>query len=104
MKSCWTNTLSLCLIAIVIGACGIVPLWVSVTSTVGDVILTTQTGKTSTEHGLSALLGKDCKFIRAMNNRNICVTSEEYEKYLLSLNCETYKWNILGKVSCKVSK
>jgi len=88
-------------LALVISACGIVPLWVTVTSTIGDIILTEQTGKSSSEHGLSALTGKDCQFIRIMDGQDICMSSKEYEQYLYSMNCETYTWNIIGRVSCK---
>jgi len=31
----------------------------------------------------------------------LCMNKKEYEKYLISLNCEAYTWSILGRVSCK---
>jgi hypothetical protein len=93
--------LTIIVASLTLTACGIVPLWMSVTSTVGDIILTNKTGKSSSEHGLSALTGKDCRFIRIIDNKNLCMNKKEYEKYLISLNCEAYTWSILGRVSCK---
>ena len=29
------------------------------------------------------------------------MSEKEYKDYLLSLNCDTYKWDILGNVSCE---
>ena len=77
------------------------PMWASVAHTIGDTVLSMKTGKSSTEHGLSALTGKDCQFIRAIDGQNICMSSENYVEYLFSLNCDTYAWNILNKVYCK---
>jgi hypothetical protein len=96
------------LIAVVImgaflSGCGIIPMWASIVHTVTDAALSVTTGKSSSEHGLSALTGKDCQFIHILDGKNICMSSKEYENYLFSLNCETYTWNILNRVSCKKS-
>ena len=79
------------------------PMWTTIVHAVTDVALSVATGKSSSEHGLSALTEKDCQFIRIIDEQNVCMSSEEYEKYLFSLNCETYTWSILNRVSCKKS-
>ena len=84
-----------------LSGCGIMPMWTSVVQAVTDAALSVTTGKSSSEHGLSTLTGKDCQFIRIIDEQNVCMSSEEYEKYLFSLNCETYTWSILNRVSCK---
>jgi hypothetical protein len=86
----------------ILSGCGIVPVWVSVAYTGADVALHKQTGKTSGEHFLSGTTGRDCKFVRILEWNKICMTSREYEDYLLSLNCDTYTWDrdILGRVTC----
>ena len=93
------------LIAVAMGVflsgCGIMPMWISVVQAVTDVALSVTTGKSSSEHGLSALTGKDCQFIRIIDKQNVCMSLKEYENYLFSLNCETYTWSILNRVSCK---
>ena len=100
MKILMQTTLLTGFICILLSACGIVPLWVSVAHTAGDIILTEQTGKSSGEHGLSAITGKDCQFIRFIDSAKVCMSAEEYGEYLLSLNCETYTWNRMGRVFC----
>ena len=84
-----------------LSGCGIMPMWASILHTVTDAALSVTTGKSSSEHGLSTLTGKDCQFIRIIDEQNVCMSLEEYEKYLFSLNCETYTWSILNRVSCK---
>ena len=86
-----------------LSGCGIMPMWISVVQAVTDVALSVATGKSSSEHGLSTLTGKDCQFIRIIDEQNVCMSLKEYEKYLFSLNCETYTWSILNRVSCKKS-
>jgi len=86
-----------------LSGCGIMPMWTSVVQAVTDVALSVATGKSSSEHGLSTLTGKDCQFIRIIDEQNVCMSLKEYEKYLFSLNCETYTWSILNRVSCKKS-
>jgi len=81
-------------------ACGIVPMWVSLSHTVADVILHDKTGKTSGEHVLSGVTGEDCKFIRVIDTSKFCMTTKEYEDYILSLNCDTYRWDTFGRVNC----
>ena len=86
-----------------LSGCGIMPMWTSIVHTVTDAVLSVTTGKSSSEHGLSVLTGKDCQFIRIIDNQNVCMSLKEYENYLFSLNCETYTWSILNRVSCKKS-
>ena len=68
------NVLLIILLTMSVASCGIVPLWVSVTHTIGDVILTKETGKSSYEHVASTITGKDCKFIRILKDKKILIT------------------------------
>ena len=90
-------------ISICLSGCGIMPMWASIVHTVGDVILSVNTGKSSGEHGLSFITGRDCQFLRVIDNQNICMSKKSYMEYLLSLDCDIYTWNILNRVSCKKS-
>ena len=95
-----------CILAVVamglaVSGCGIIPLWVSIVHTVGDVALTMETGKSSGEHALSLLTGEDCQFIRVIDGISICMSQEEYKRYLSSLNCDVYIRNILNRIFCE---
>ena len=95
-----------CILAVVamglaVSGCGIIPLWVSIVHTVGDVALTVKTGKSSGEHALSLLTGEDCQFIRVIDGISICMSQEEYKRYLSSLNCDVYIRNILNRIFCE---
>ena len=87
--------------SLLLSGCGIIPMPVSVFHTAADFILHEETGKTSGEHVLSEVTEKDCKFIRFIDTKQICMTDAEYEEYLLSLNCDTYSWDSIGRVKCK---
>jgi len=89
---------------LLVSGCGMVPLPVSIAHTIGDIILNDKTGKTSGEHVLSAATGEDCKFIRIIDTNKICMTEAEYSEYLLSMNCNTYNWDVFGRVSCKLEE
>ena len=95
--------ITVAIMGVFLSGCGIMPMWISVVQAVTDVALSVTTGKSSSEHGLSTLTGKDCQFIRIIDEQNVCMSLKEYEKYLFSLNCETYTWSILNRVSCKKS-
>jgi len=84
-----------------LSGCGIMPMWASVAHTVGDAVLSFSTGKSSGEHGLSFITGRDCQFIRIIDGQSICMSGEAYLDYLISLNCDIYTWNILNRVSCE---
>ena len=86
---------------IFLSVCGIMPMWVSISHTIGDAILSLNTGKSSGEHGLSFITGRDCQFIRIIDGQAICMSGEAYLDYLISLNCDIYTWNILNRVSCE---
>ena len=95
-----------CILAVVamgitVSGCGIIPLWASIVHTIGDGVLTVETGKSSSEHALSLLTGEDCQFIRVIDGVNICMAPEEYKKYLSSLKCDTYIRNILNRIFCE---
>ena len=95
------------LVVVIMGAflsgCGIMPMWASISHTIGDAVLSLSTGKSSGEHGLSFITGRDCQFIRVIDGQDICMTEKAYVDYLISLDCEIYTWNILNRVSCKKS-
>ena len=93
--------LILTILTVSLSGCGLVPLWLTALHTVSDVALTTKTGKSSGEHLLSGITGKDCQFIRVIDGEDVCMTKGNYEEYLLSLECDTYTWNILNRVSCE---
>ena len=76
----------------------------TVSHTAIDVVLVSETGRTSGEHGLSYISGKDCQFIRLLDNQKVCMSEKEYEKYLLILNCDIYEWDALGRVRCQPVK
>ena len=86
---------------IVLTGCGFMPMWASGVHTVTDAVLSLNTGKSSSEHGLSFLTGKDCQFIRVIDRKKICMSHEDYVEYLFSLDCDIYTWNVLQRVSCK---
>ena len=86
---------------IFLSGCGIIPVWVSVVHTVGDAILSINTGKSSGEHVLSGITGRDCQFIHVIDGQDICMAQKTYVDYLISLDCNIYTWNILNRVSCK---
>ena len=91
------------IVVIICSGCG-APLWMSMTHTAADALLVYETGKSSGEHGLSMISGKECKFIRILDGQNICMSEMEYEKYLLALNCDIYGWDSFGRVNCLVKK
>ena len=76
----------------------------TVSHTAIDVVLVSETGRTSGEHGLSYISGKDCQFIRLLDNQKVCMSEKEYEKYLLILNCDIYEWDAIGRVRCQPVK
>ena len=98
-----SRILSVIAMGVFLSGCGIIPMWASIVHTVGDVILSVNTGKSSGEHGLSFITGRDCQFLRVIDNQNICMSKKSYMEYLLSLDCDIYTWNILNRVSCKKS-
>ena len=86
-----------------LGGCGVIPIWASAMHTVADVALSVKTGKSSGEHGLSFLTGKDCQFIRVIDGQDICMSRKAYLDYLISLDCDIYTWNVLNRVQCRKS-
>ena len=44
--------------------------------------------------------GKNCKFVRVLQNKEVCLTEKEYEQWLYDMNCHTYTWDIIGRVYC----
>jgi len=89
---------------LMISGCGIVPPWLSILHTGTDIVMSAETGKTSTEHLASGMSGKDCRWSRVINGQRVCQTPEEEREFLLSLNCETIAWNWLDHPYCKEDK
>lgn len=58
-------------LALISSGCAIPPI-VSVAKLMGDGALLMATGKSSTDHGLSAITGKDCAMLRALSEQDIC--------------------------------
>ena len=86
-------------------ACSLVLPWqVATAITAGDLALTKETGKSSSEHIVGGVSGQECKWIRFLLNEKICMTNKEYEDYLLDMSCKEYEWNFFGIPSCKDNK
>jgi hypothetical protein len=86
-------------------ACSLVLPWQIATAiTAGDLALTNETGKSSSEHIVGGVTGQECKWIRFLLNEKICMTNKEYENYLLDMSCKEYEWNFFGIPSCKDNK
>ena len=83
-----------------LSGCTIVPWYISAAHTAGDVVLSSQTGKSSTEHLVSKITKKDCQWARTLYLEKACMTRDEEIEYMLSMNCELYVWNWLGLPEC----
>ncbi len=80
--------------------CGFIPPPLSILHTGLDALLWETTGKTSSEHGLSKLTGKECKFLRVLNNNKICMNEEEFLDMFIEMNCEVYVFDKHSNPSC----
>ena len=93
------------LLSVALSSCTLLPFPVnhmlSAAHTLIDVNLREETGKTSAEHLASEVTEKDCQFIRVVDGMDACLTKEEEIDYILSKNCETITWNMLGLPRCK---
>lgn len=58
-------------IAATVSACAIPPV-ISVAKLAADGVLFASTGKTSTDHGLSLAVGKDCETFRVLSKEDVC--------------------------------
>ena len=76
------------------------PWYVTAIHTGADIALYEGTGKTSTELIVGAATKKDCRWTRSLGPLPLCMTPNERLGYLLSMNCHTYKWDVLGLPSC----
>ena len=74
----------------------------AVTNTM-DIILTAQTGKSSSEHIASKVTQLDCQWLRIFYNWNFCLSHEEYVDNLITMDCDIYSWNFFNMPYCKVS-
>ena len=86
-------------------ACSLFLPWqVSTFLTAGDLVLSEKTGKSSSEHIVGKITGKECQWVRVLDGEDVCMSKKKYEDYLLKMNCVEYEWNILGLPSCKDGK
>jgi len=86
-------------------ACSLVLPWQIATAiTAGDLALTKETGKSSSEHIVGSITGTNCQWVRLLQYEKVCMTNIEYESYLLAMDCEEYEWNFFGIPSCKNDK
>ena len=76
------------------------PWYVTAIHTGADVALYEGTGKTSTELIVGAATKKDCRWTRSLGPLPLCMTKKERIEYLISMNCHTYRWDVLGLPSC----
>ena len=85
-----------------VSGCTLLPLPLNTALNAGqailDVRLLEDTGKTTSEHLVSEVTGKDCKWARI---NSVCMTKEEEIDYILAKNCQTITWNWLGLPKCK---
>ena len=79
------------------------PWYISAAHTAGDIALTNQTGKSSSEHLVSGITKRDCQWARTIDFAKVCMTKEEELDYMLSKNCDVYTWTWLGIPECKKS-
>ena len=95
------GSLGLILILLSLSGCGIVPWYVTAAHTAADVVLQSETGKTSTEILASELTKKECKWARFLDNAKVCMTKKEYLDYILSKNCKVLTFDFFGIPRCK---
>ena len=85
-----------------VSGCTLLPLPLNTALNAGQVILDVKsledTGKTTSEHLVSEVTGKDCKWARI---NSVCMTKKEEIDYILAKNCQTITWNWLGLPKCK---
>ena len=86
-------------------ACSLILPWQIATAiTAGDLALTKETGKSSSEHIVGGITGTNCQWSRLLVNEKVCMTNDEYEIYLIDMGCIEYEWNFIGLPSCKDDK
>jgi hypothetical protein len=72
-------------VALPLAGCGVVPPAVSIASLVLDVGSVAVSGKTVTDHGLSAMAEQDCALIRVLTEGEACREPQHYETTLAAL-------------------
>ena len=72
-------------VALPLAGCGFVPPAVSIASLVLDVGSVAVSGKTVTDHGLSAMAEQDCALIRVLTEGSACREPQQYETTLAAL-------------------
>ena len=96
-----TNSFTILLCILYLSGCAMIPWQFSAVTNAVDVLLTAQTGKSSTEHVASEVTKLDCQWSRLLSDWKICVTHEEYVDNLMIMNCHTYSWNFLNIPYCR---
>ena len=92
-------TIILCVLHL--SGCAMIPWQFSAATNAVDVLLTAQTGKSSTEHIADKVTKMDCQWNRIFTNWKVCLTHEEHVDHLMIMNCETYSWNFLNIPYCR---
>ncbi len=91
------------LLSVNLSGCAIFPWQFSLFSSTADVVLTANTGKSSTEHVADEVTQMDCQWSRLFSDWKVCLTHEEYVDNLLLMKCHTYSWNFLNIPYCRNS-
>ena len=92
------------IISLSLNGCGTVPWPFSVVHTAADIMISRQTGKSTSEHAWGKVIQKDCQWSRLFSDWKLCLTKEEYVDNLTKMNCDTYAWNFLNIPYCKESQ
>ena len=60
------------------------------------------TGKSTTDHALSAIKKEDCAFFRVLKGERICYRSnKEVADIMYSMNCDNFIFDDIGNPTCK---
>ena len=63
--------------------------WMAQTGT--DVLVTAETGKSITDHAVSAVTNKDCALIRLIKGEKVCqMTNDELASIMMKMPCNSY--------------
>tara|TARA_Y100000296_G_scaffold84807_1_gene118930 strand:- start:554 stop:871 length:318 start_codon:yes stop_codon:yes gene_type:complete len=81
---------------------GFLPSWSWMASTGADAVSYVSTGKTTTDHAISAIQNEDCALFRFVKGEKICSKSNiQLVKVMYDMDCNTFIFDDLGNPSCK---
>ena len=81
---------------------GLLPSWSWMASTGADVISYASTGKSTTDHAISAIQNEDCALYRIIKDEKICHKSnDELVEVMYNMDCNTFLFDGSGNPSCK---